>query len=186
MSEDAYGEFREDTGPGSNINAVLNQLADELLEAQAEVERIEQELTTAKNIVKDITEKRIPAVTDGLEGKFNLGNDRILEIKEDIRASVAGEKLNPAVDWLTEHKYDAIVKRTLVFEFGKNDNKKVEKFKEVMASIIKDLGLVMKEKNAIHPQTLLAWVKERLKEGDEIPAETFGIFRQKTAKVKEG
>ncbi len=186
MSDDAYGDFRDDTGPGSNINAVLNQLADELIAAQEEVERIEQELVVAKNLVKDITEKRIPAVTDGLEGKFNLGNDRILEIKEDIRASVAGEKLGPAVEWLTEHKFDSIVKRSLGFEFGKNDHKKVAEFKKVMEPIIKELGLVMKEKNAIHPQTLLAWVKERLKEGDEIPADTFGVFRQKSAKVKEG
>ena len=53
-----------------------------------------------------------------------------------------------------------------------------------MAPIIKEHKLVMKDKQAIHPQTLLAWVKERLKEGDNLPVETFGIFRQRTAKVK--
>lgn len=185
MVDDPYSSFKEDVGPNSNMTVVLNQLADELIAAQREVARIQEELTTANNVVKDITENRIPSVAEGLEGKFDLGNDRVLEIKEDIRASVAGDRLVPAVQWLDENNYSSIVKRTLVFEFGKDDDEKVKKFKESVAPIIKEQKLVMKEKTAIHPQTLLAWVKERLKEGDKIPSETFGIFRQRTAKVKE-
>lgn len=183
--DDPYGDFRESTGPGSNLNTILNQLADELLEAEAEVTAAEIVLKEKKALVEDIATKRIPAVTDGLEGKFDLGNDRTLEVKEEIRASVAGEKLAPAVEWLDNNDFGAIVKRTLVFEFGKDDDEKVKAFKEAVTPIIKAQKLVMKEKTAIHPQTLLAWVKERLKEGDNLPVDVFGIFRQKTAKVKE-
>ena len=68
--------------------------------------------------------------------------------------------------------------------YGKDDDEKVKKFKEAIAPIVRDQRLVFKEKAAIHPQTLLAGVKERLKEGDTLPVEIFGIFRQKTAKVK--
>lgn len=182
--DDAYGDFREDLGPNSNLLMVLNQLADELIEAQKEVEEVEQLLKEKKAYADDIAQFRIPAATDGLEGKFDLGNDRILEVKEEIRASVAGEKLAPAVQWLTDNDFGSIVKRTIVFEFGKDDDEKVKKFKESMTPIIKEQKLVFKEKAAIHPQTLLAWVKERLKEGDKLPVETFGIFRQKSAKVK--
>jgi hypothetical protein len=180
-ADDDYGTFREQN---SNILVVLNQLADELLQAELEVEETEQLLKEKKAFRDDIATVRIPAATDGLEGKFDLGNDRTLEVKEEIRASVAGEKLAPAVEWLDQNDYGSIVKRTLVFEFGKDDDEKVRKFKESIAPIIRDQRLVMKEKTAIHPQTLLAWVKERLKEGDNLPIETFGIFRQKTAKVK--
>jgi len=183
-NDDAYGDFREDTGPNSNLTIVLNQLADELIEALKEVAEAEQTLKDKQNYANDIAQVRIPAATDGLEGKFELGNDRVLEVKEEIRASVAGEKLAPAVLWLDEHDYGSIVKRTLVFEFGKDNDEKVKKFKEAIAPIIRDQRLVFKEKTAIHPQTLLAWVKERLKEGDNLPVKTFGIFRQKTAKVK--
>jgi len=183
-NDDAYGDFREDIGPNSNLTIVLNQLADELIEALKEVAEAEQTLKDKKAYADDIAQVRIPAVTDGLEGKFDLGNDRTLEVKEEIRASVAGEKLAPAVQWLDEHDYSSIVKRTVVFEFGKDDDEKVKKFKEAIAPIVRDQRLVFKEKAAIHPQTLLAWVKERLKEGDTLPVEIFGIFRQKTAKVK--
>ena len=181
MTDDPYADFK---APSSNLNTVLNQLADELLEAQKELADAEAVVETKKNIVRDIAEKRIPDAVDGVEGKIDLGNDRTLEIKEEIRASVAGEKLAPAVQWLDENDYGGIVKRQLIFEFGKDDHEKVKKFKELMAPIIKEHKLVMKDKQAIHPQTLLAWVKERLKEGDNLPVETFGIFRQRTAKVK--
>lgn len=184
MADDPYGELRDSIGPGSNLNTILNQLADELVVALQEVADAEQKLTEAKAFADDIATKRIPAATDGLEGKFDLGNDRILEVKEEIRASVAGDKLLPAVLWLDQNNYGSIVKRTLVFEFGKDDDERVKAFKKTMAPIIKAQKLVMKEKTAIHPQTLLAWVKERLKEGDNLPVETFGIFRQKIAKVK--
>lgn len=180
-ADDDYGDFR---GDNSNLTAVLNQLADELVAALQEVADAEQTLKEKKAYADDIAQVRIPAATDGLEGKFDLGNDRTLEVKEEIRASVAGDKLAPAVQWLDEHDYGSIVKRTLVFEFGKDDDEKVKKFKEAVTPIIREQKLVMKEKTAIHPQTLLAWVKERLKEGDKLPIETFGIFRQKTAKVK--
>ena len=181
MTDDPYADFK---APSSNLSTVLNQLADELLEAQKELADAEAVVETKKNIVRDIAEKRIPEAVDGVEGKIDLGNDRTLEIKEEIRASVAGEKLAPAVQWLDDNDYGGIVKRQLIFEFGKDDHEKVKKFKKLMAPIIKEHKLVMKDKQAIHPQTLLAWVKERLKEGDNLPVDTFGIFRQRTAKVK--
>lgn len=180
---DPYADFK--SGENSNLKTVLRSLAEELLAAQAEVARIELELETANGVVKDIVENRIPNVAEGLEGEFDIGEGRKLIIKEEIRASVAGEKLIPAVAWLDEHDYGGIVKRELTFSFGKDDHEKVKKFKEAVAPILRQQGLVLREKNAIHPATLLSWVKEQLGEGIELPKEIFGIFRQRKAKVKE-
>ncbi|HMW46618.1 MAG TPA: hypothetical protein PKD47_12090, partial [Solirubrobacterales bacterium] len=49
-----------------------------------------------------------------------------------------------------------------------------------------ELGpLVMKSNYTVHHATLNSWVKERLADGEQLPTDTFGIFRQRTAKVKE-
>lgn len=181
--DDPYADFKSQEG--DNLKTVLRELADELIAAEAEVARIQEELTAANNIVKDLVENRIPNVAEGLEGKFDLGDGRTLTIKEEIRASVAGEKLAPAVEWLDAHDYGNIVKRTLTFEFGKDDDERVKAFKDAVAPILKQQRLVLKEKQAIHPATLVAWVKERLGEGDNLPVDVFGIFRQRVAKVKE-
>lgn len=186
MSNDPYADFRDDQVPG-NLDTVLIQLADELQEAQSYVELKEKELDQAKEALKDIAEMRIPAATDGLEGKFSLSDGRILEVKEDIRSSIAGEKRIPAIKWLDEHDYGHIVKRVIAVEFGKDSDELVANFKKSLEAFQTKIKhpLVVKEQYSVHHATLNAWVKEQLGEGVELPRETFGIFRQRVAKVKE-
>lgn len=179
---DEYAAFRQPE-KSDNLNGVLRSLADELQAAEAEIERITAELEVANNIKKDLVEKRIPDVTDGLEGKFDLGDGREMTIKEEIRSSIAGDKRIPAIEWLDEHGYGHIVKREIIFEFPKGDEERCKKFIEA----IKDLKLgqlVMKSNYTVHHATLNSWVKEQLGEGVALPKETFGIFRQRVAKLK--
>ena len=179
---DEYAAFRQ-PDKNDNLNGVLRSLADELMAAEAEITRITAELEVANNIKKDLVEKRIPDVTDGLEGKFNLGDGREMTIKEEIRSSIAGEKRVPAIQWLDENGYGHIVKREIIFEFPKGEEERCKKFIEAIESL--DLGpLVMKSNYTVHHATLNSWVKEQLGEGVELPKETFGIFRQRVAKLK--
>ena len=182
MSDD-YAAFR-DEGQNSNLSAVLVSLADELIAAEEEVARIEVMLEEAKLKVKDIAEFRIPQATDGMEGKFNLGDGRELQIKEEIRSSIAGDKRVPAIQWLDDHGYGHIVKREVSFEFPKGDEERCKAFIDSISKL--ELGpLVMKSNYTVHHATLNSWVKERLGDGDQLPNDVFGIFRQRTAKVKE-
>ena len=182
MSTDPYSSVKSDK-PSSNLDIVLCQLADELQAAEALVIEKEQELAEAKLAVTDISEKRIPEVADGLEGKFELSDGRSMTVKEEIRSSIAGEKRVPAIQWLDEHKFGHIVKRELVFQFAKGDTKRFEEFQKHIKKL--KLPLVMKEQFSVHHATLNAWVKERLKEGVDLPKDVFGIFRQRIAKVKD-
>ena len=183
MTDDPYAHFRTPQS-GDNLNSVLRSLADELQAAEAEIERLQELMDTAKAAYKDIAEKRIPEVTDGMEGKFNLGDGRELQVKEEIRSSIAGDKRIPAIEWLDENGYGNIVKRQVVFEFPKGDEERCKKFIEAVSKL--GLGqLVMKNNFTVHHATLNSWVKEQLGEGVELPVETFGIFRQRTAKIKE-
>lgn len=177
-----YSDYVDDTTP-TNLDTVLIQLADELQAAQALVAQKEQELQDAKDAMKDIAEVRIPNATDGLEGKFTLSDGRTLEVKEDIRSSIAGEKRVPAINWLDVNGYGHIVKRELTFSFGKGSDEQVAGFRRFLSSF-EDLP-PMKEQFAVHHATLNAWVKEQLAEGVDLPRETFGIYRQRVAKIKE-
>lgn len=179
---DDYAAFRQPE-KNDNLNGVLCSLADELQAAEAEIERLQNALTAAEAVKKDIAENRIPEATDGMEGKFNLGDGRELTVKEEIRSSIAGEKRIPAIQWLDDNNYGHIVKREIVFEFPKGDEERSKKFIEAVNKL--GLGqLVMKSNFSVHHSTLNSWVKEQLKEGVDLPRDTFGIFRQRTAKVK--
>lgn len=181
---DEYAAFREE--PGDNFKAVLRSLADEYLDADAAVSAAEEALEVAKAKRKDIAEHRIPQATEGMDGKFDLGDGRELQIKEEIRASIAGEKRAPAIHWLDEHDYGHIVKRQVVIEFQKGDTERCEAFLEAVKELEEHLGtLVVKTNFTVHHATLTSWVKEQLSEGVDLPVDVFGIFRQRTAKVKE-
>lgn len=182
MSTDPYATVKSDK-PSSNLDTVLIQLADELQAAELLVVEKEQELAEAKLAVSDISEKRIPEAADGLEGKFALSDGRSMTVKEEIRSSIAGEKRVPAIQWLDANQFGHIVKRELVFQFAKGDNERFKAFQEHVKKL--ELPLVMKEQFSVHHATLNAWVKERLKEGIDLPKEVFGIFRQRIAKVKD-
>jgi len=184
MTDDPYAAFKDDSIPG-NLEIVLMQLADELQEADVLIAEAEEALEKAKDARKDIAEVRIPAATEGMNGKLTLKDGRILEVKEDIRSSIAGEKRIPAIKWLDDHDYGHIVKREFVFKFPKGADEQTAKFKEAIAKLSKKMPLVMTEEFSVHHATLNAWVKEQLGEGVELPKETFGIFRQRVAKVKE-
>lgn len=177
---DPYADFRAATP--SNLETLLMSLADDLIAAEEEVARIEKELEAANERVKQLVERTIPEATEGLDGKLTLKDGRELILKEHIRASIAGEKKDPAIAWLDENGYGSLVKRELVFEFDRKDQAKYQEF----VTVLKQAGVevVMTEKFNVHWQTLTSWVKERLKNGDVIPLETFGVFRQRTAEVK--
>jgi hypothetical protein len=181
---DEYAAYRDE--PGDNFKAVLRSLADEYLEADALVAQKEQELEVAKAARKDIAEVRIPQATEGMDGKFDLGDGRELQLKEEIRASIAGEKRGPAIKWLDEHDYGHIVKRQVIIEFGKGEQERTEQFLKAVKALEDQLGtLVVKTNFSVHNATLVSWVKEQLSEGVDLPVDVFGIYRQRTAKVKE-
>jgi len=186
MTDDPYAKYRDDELP-TNLMQVLTQLADEFQEAESAVEEAEKEYERRKDILKDYVENKIPTAAEGLEGKFKLTDGRTLEIKEDIRASIAGEKKVPAIKWLDDHDYGHIVKRQVVIEFGKDSEDEVKALLSTLGQHQAQTGerLNIKDKFDVHHMTLTSWVKERLSEGEDLPKETFGIYHQKTAKVKE-
>jgi len=182
---DPYADFRDE--PGENFKAVLRTLAQELLEAQDNVEAAEAVLEKRNAELKDISEHRIPQATEGMDGTFDLGDGRELELKEHIRASIAGEKRVPAISWLDQNDYGHIVKRQVIVEFGKGEEERTNAFLKKLAELQdeEDIGkLVYKTNYSVHPQTLVSFVKEQLKEGVALPVDVFGIYRQRVAKVK--
>ena len=181
---DKYASFRDE--PDANFKIMLRSLADEYIEAEEKVTKAEEALETALAVRKDIASHRIPQATEGMDGKFDLGDGRELILKEDIRASIARERRIPAINWLDEHDYGHIVKRQVIVEFGKGDTERCEAFLEAVKELEGKLGtLVVKTNYNVHPATLTSWVKEQLSEGVDLPIDVFGIFRQRVAKVKD-
>ena len=180
--QDPYADFKSDDD--SNFKTVLRQLADELQEAEAEVAEAQAELEKKQGLLKDLEEIRIPDATQGMEGVFDLGDGRKLELKEHVRGSIAGEKAAPAIKWIDENGYGHIVKRQLIFEFDRDSMDKYEAFIKFVEDYVRKNNIVMQPKFNVHPQTLMAWMREMLSNGEQFPKEVFGFYHQRKAKVK--
>jgi len=185
MSDFDYSDFTSDEPPaiGDNLMKSIVSLADQADHAEREVARIEKLLDEAKTNVRRLLETEIPGLMDGMEGTLKLPDGREVSVNEHIRASIAGEKKYPAIKWLNENGHGAIIKRKFVIEFSKDQEEEAESFAEELAA--RDKPLNMKREYSVHPQTLQAFVREQLGEGVALPAETFGIYRQRIAKIKE-
>lgn len=178
-----YSEYAQAAKPGDNLMKSLVGLADDLEAAEAEVERLQALMDEATENVRRLKEKDIPNLVDGLDAELTLPDGRVIKVAEHIRASIGGERAGPALAWLAKNGHGSIIKRQFIVEFGKNQEEFAQKFEKELKDRPERLNV--KRKNSVHPQTLLSWIKEQLASGKDIPKETFGIFRQRIAEIKD-
>jgi len=179
-----YSAFAEDTAPqaGDNLMAALTGLADQQEQAEAEVARLEALLDEAKTNLRRISEQEIPKLVDGMEGKLSLPDGRTIDVSEKLRCYALAENKARAMKWLDDNGYGAIVKRRFIVEFGRDQEDWAREFEQQLAQSEKPLNL--KRERNVQWQTLDAWGRERLEEGDDIPSDLFQIHRIRQTKIK--
>jgi len=182
MSNDPYESFKDDTIP-SNLMTVLSQLADEQTALEKLKIKIEAELEEVNQALRQLSDIKIPAAAEGLQGKLKLDDGRTIEIGEKIRASISGEKKFPAIAWLDKNDFGHIVKRQVILEFARDDHENFNKVKKALEAT--GVPANMKIESNVHWMTLEAWVREKLKEGVNLPRDIFGIYIQKISKITE-
>ena len=179
-----YGEF-EGEAIGGNLMTRIEGLAQDHLDAEARVASLEEQLTEAKAIRRDIAEKQLPDLLDeaGLgDSTINTPAGHIVKMSETIRGSIPKGNEQPAFEWLEDHDNGALIKRTFTIEFGKGDDKWADKFERDCRQRKKSLNI--KRKMAVNPMSLQSFVRQQLDAGVAIPMDVFGVFRQRFAKVK--
>jgi len=186
----AYDYSAYNTAPkaGSNSMEVVQQLAEEQLTAEAKVAGIEESLKEANGKLAEIAEHKLPTAIDaaGLKGKFVLdrkihGEDYEIEVKDNVFASIPAERRPEAFDWLIANDLGGLIKHTVEFDVGKNE----ELFKKIVEAVkaIDPLIEAIPGKR-VEGSTLRATVARMLREGKSVPMELFGVFEKREAKVK--
>lgn len=138
-------------------------------------------LNRAKERLKQISEVDIPTLMDSIGmAQFTLRTGVVISVEEVIRASIPKAQSLAAFAWLRANNSEALIKREVSVSFGKGENDAAEKLLTELSS----QGLPVENNESVHASTLSAWVREKLKNGIEIPIELFGVFRQRVSKVK--
>lgn len=174
-----YADYIEPTDEGQLSQ--LQALADQQWEAEKLVEQKQRELNTAQEQLRDLAERQIPEAMDacGLE-TLQTRSGLHLSVKETIRASIPKAKAAAAFKWLRDHGHEALIKRTVSVQFGKGESEQAEEALQELSAH----GWNANDDQRVHPQTLAAFIREKLENGEDVPQEVFGVHRQRVAKLK--
>ena len=174
----------------SNINNLeqddltsVASLAKKQKNQEQKVKDLEAELKEAKKELLRISDEEIPnLMTETGLASIKLDDGSSLEIKNIYGASILVANREKAYDWLREHGHDDIIKNKVVATFGRGQ----EDDAKVFMRVAYDNGVATDQESKIEPQTLKAWVKERMEAGEEFPTELFGAFMGQRAIIKGG
>lgn len=163
----------------------LNTLVHEQLMAEDEVAKAENALATAKKKLARLNEYVIPDVMEGMGITEYKTNDGLtIKLKQAIRASISEVNRSDAFGWMTDHDHEAMIKTSIVIEKPAllDDFENADELKEALQLVMDNLP--SSENKSIHSSTLSAFVRDKLEDGEEIPLDTFSVFRQVTSVIK--
>ena len=163
--------------------ATVATLARAIRDTEETINSLEEKLKLEKNKLLKLTDEELPsALAEVGISSFKLEDGSTVEVKQTYGASILVNNRESAYNWLRDHGYDDIIKNTVLCQFGRGEDDQASAF----AAFAQQQGYVPEQKTEIHPQTLRAFVKERVENGDEFPMELFGAWVGQRAVVKRG
>ena len=176
----AYLEFVQPQASGSGELSQLSLLAEQQAAAAAKVADLEAQLNAAREELKDIAERQVPELMDQIGvAEFRTASGLKIKIDETIRASIPKAKAPLAFAWLKANGHGGLIKRVVAVQFGKGEDEKAEELHKQLES-----AYPVEDSAAVHPSTLAAFVREKLRDGEELPLDLFGVHRQRVAKIE--
>lgn len=151
-------------------------------ELEGSIAEMEQVLKAKKERHRKQSQEIVPNMMAELEiNSFELDNGYKVSIKDSYFASIPEANLYACFEWLRGNGLDGIIKTVVAANFGKGEDKEAQK----VLDLLTEAGVVADVKSTIHPQTLKAFVKERITKGLEFDLELFGASVVKTTVISK-
>lgn len=151
-----------------------------------QIEDLEAAIGTLKGEQDGILNKTLPSLLDSAGMiDFTLDDGSSIEIKDVVSGSLPSadkkpEERSKALKWLMANGGRGLIKTSFLTEFGVGQERMATFFKQL---IVKN-KYVAKETVGVHPQTLCAFVREKLENGEQVPTEMLGVYTGRHAKIK--
>ena len=158
-------------------------LARKIRDKEELVKDLDEKLKAEKKLLLKLSDEDMPAMLAEIGiSSLSLDDGSKVEVKQTYGASILVNNRPRAYEWLRDNGYDDIIKNTVACQFGRGEDDLANAF----AAFAQQQGYVPEQKTEIHPQTLRAFVKERVEEGDGFPMELFGAWVGQRAVIKKG
>jgi len=177
LFENDAGALKVQDDDISGISALARRA--KLLEK--EIDDLEETVKERKNQYRKITEEALPEALAQLGmSSFKMEDGSSIDIKPFYSASISEARRAEAFQWLRDHGFEDIIKNTVSVRFGRGEDELCVRLLDLLGQ----QGYPAAQAEKVEPQTLKAWVKERVERGEEFPTELFGAFIGKKATIK--
>lgn len=164
----------------------LVALAKKAIALEATVKDLEEALKAQKSVLHNIKNKELPDMMASVgQSDFTTEDGFQIKIEDFVSGSLPKEPLKRQAALLELENTEggsAIIKNLLSIQFEKKQHNEAL----ALAEELHDKGYDPKVTSDVHPQTLMAFVREKIHSGDEIDYEKLGCYVGRTAKIKGG
>lgn len=162
------------------ISAMVNRM----LSMEAELATKAEELKALSTKIERMSSTDIPEAMKLIGLKmYGLDDGRIVEIKENDYGGYTKENEPAVFKFLRANGHGDLIKSTVDIVLGKGKEHLVEKIKKVLSQKAYE-GIVIEFKEAVHPSSFKAFVREQLEGGKKLPKQV-AIFHKMETIIKE-
>lgn len=162
--------------------SAVSKLAQDLETSERKLAFYEQKLREAKDENRRIAEVDLPnAMAEIGLMELKLANGAKITIKSEVYCTITESNRYDAHRWLRSNGFGDIIKNELKVNFGRGEDRNAEILKQIL-----DTGpYSYSEKEAVHPATLKAFVREQMAQGAEVPMDLFSATPINRAVIKK-
>lgn len=158
----------------------IAQLAEEQVFLESKLAQQTAELAATQEQLNKVQQFDLPGALERLGmSQFKLTDGSFITIKEDTYAGITEENKPKAFAWLKSTGNDGIIKNEFKVPFGKGQDEEAA----ALAKALDTFGCSYTNNRSVHPQTLKAFVKSRLENGEPVPTDIFSIHTKKMATI---
>lgn len=186
MTDQASADLESRLGvmtPSASQLGNISVLVKKAMAKAAEVELAEEQLKLMKAELHDIRHNQIPdAMASAGTKEFTTDDDLVVKIKNVVTGSLPKEdpkKRQAALDWLLAEA-PGVVKEKVIVEFAAGSQDSSKSLKEHLRL----MGYEFSAGLDVHPMTLQALARERLKKQQPVPQDTLNLFIGRMAEIK--
>ena len=148
---------------------------------EKEIEDLSTSLKEKEEQYRTLTEVSLPeAMAESGMKKFVMADGSLIDVKPFYGASISKARQAEAFKWLRDHGFDDIIKNTVSVRFGRKEDELAAR----MIQLLRQQGFMPEQTEKVEPQTLKAWVKERVEKGQPVDSDLFGVFIGQKATIK--
>lgn len=181
-----YSGYGKTEASGGDLE-LLTGLAERQLDLEAEIAEKEKQLKALGAEHRELAWKQIPELMESIDlDFFRLKSGFEINVKDDLRLSIPKdpEKRAKVIEWLVENDGSYLIKEEFGFKFDKGQGDAAAEFAEYCEKYPGRLNMARAE--GCETNSVKAFLKAKLEEGEDVPLDLLGGHRQTIAKIKKG